>query len=49
VRVVVEGVEDAATYAFRHELGCMLMQGNDLAPALEPRALLGWLAGRPGA
>jgi EAL domain-containing protein (putative c-di-GMP-specific phosphodiesterase class I) len=49
VRVVVEGVEDAATYACMQELGCMLMQGNYLAPALEPRALLDWLAGHPEA
>jgi diguanylate cyclase len=34
MRVVAEGVEDAATLAFVHELGCDLAQGNHVAAAL---------------
>jgi EAL domain-containing protein (putative c-di-GMP-specific phosphodiesterase class I) len=46
MRVIAEGVEDEATRASLEDLGCHLMQGNYLAPAMEPRALLDWLARR---
>jgi EAL domain-containing protein (putative c-di-GMP-specific phosphodiesterase class I) len=46
LRVIAEGVEDAATYACLQDLGCMRMQGNHLAPAMEPAAILAWLRDR---
>jgi EAL domain-containing protein (putative c-di-GMP-specific phosphodiesterase class I) len=49
VRVMAEGVEDEATYVCLQELGCMLMQGNHLARAMEPHAFLAWLRRRPDA
>lgn len=47
LRVIAEGVEDAATYACMQELGCLRMQGNHLARAMEPHAVLPWLRHRP--
>jgi EAL domain-containing protein (putative c-di-GMP-specific phosphodiesterase class I) len=47
VRVMAEGVEDEATFVCLQEIGCLLMQGNHLARAMEPTAVLAWLRGRP--
>lgn len=46
-RVVAEGVEDAATAELLRELGCDLMQGFYLAPALPPDELMAWLKDPP--
>jgi len=47
LRVVAEGVEDAATYALVAELGCDEAQGFFLSPPLRGRALTSWLSEQP--
>ncbi|GAA0716471.1 bifunctional diguanylate cyclase/phosphodiesterase [Dactylosporangium roseum] len=45
--VVAEGVEDAATLAALHAIGCDLAQGYHLARPMSPAALTGTLHGQP--
>ncbi|MEA3059511.1 MAG: hypothetical protein QOE50_923, partial [Sphingomonadales bacterium] len=49
LRVVAEGVEDAATHTLVAELGCDEAQGFYLSPALRGRALTSWLSEQPQA
>jgi EAL domain-containing protein (putative c-di-GMP-specific phosphodiesterase class I) len=49
LRVVAEGVEDAATLAFLRNSGCDLAQGYHLARPLDAAALDTWLAEHPAA
>jgi EAL domain-containing protein (putative c-di-GMP-specific phosphodiesterase class I) len=43
LRAVAEGVEDEATLQILQDMGCDLIQGYLLAPALEPEAFIRWL------
>jgi diguanylate cyclase (GGDEF)-like protein len=47
LRVVAEGVEDAATLAQLARLGCDEAQGYHLTPPLPPCELAAWLTGSP--
>ncbi|MEA2410399.1 MAG: diguanylate cyclase [Thermoleophilaceae bacterium] len=49
LRVVAEGVEDAATLAFLRHSGCDLAQGYHLARPLDAAALETWLSEHPAA
>jgi EAL domain-containing protein (putative c-di-GMP-specific phosphodiesterase class I) len=49
MRVVAEGVEDAATYEALKSLGCDVAQGHIASPALAPAALLEWWSLNAGA
>jgi diguanylate cyclase (GGDEF)-like protein len=44
LRMVAEGVEDAATWSMLRSLGCDVIQGYHLSPPLPPERLVEWLA-----
>ena len=48
LRVVAEGVEDAATWERLTALECDVAQGFYLSPPIHPRDLTRWWVGRPG-